>query len=204
MSAPTPTIASLKATDDKWIRDRTYWSSWLSLAATRTVEEAEAYCLREHALLLAEKKAQDSEWLGLIKTPVAGLDICRLRHAWQLRQIELTTAKAQQHINKLILWILAHDGKQRIMENLTNAIKNATHKREMKVNIVSFEHEDTVALNDEDPSSSLKIEWIVKKTNFLQQLAECFGPTFKVRRTLTFMDESMEHVAITLSLEFWP
>ncbi len=203
MSAPTPTIASLKATDDEKTRSRMNWASWLSLAATRTVEDAEAYCLQKRAEVLAEKEAQDEEWLCLIKTPVAGLDVCKLRVEWQKRQTELTTATAQEHINKLILWILAHDGKQRIMQNLTNAIKSAKEKREMKVNILSYHCDDTVSLNDEDPSSSLNINWIVKKTNFLQQLAECFGPTFKVRHTLFFNQETETFVP-TLILEFWP
>jgi hypothetical protein len=199
----TPTIASLKAVDDEKTRGRMNWVTWLSLGATRTVEDAEAFCLREHAKILAEKKAQDETTLSTIKTPVAGLDICRLRHAWQLRQIELNTANAQDHINKLILWILAYDGKERIMENLTNAIKSAGRKCEMKVNILSYDSEDTIKLNDEDESTSLKIDWIIKKTNFLQQLAECFGPTFKVRRTLFFNQEAETFVP-TLVLEFWP
>jgi hypothetical protein len=189
MSAPS--ITSLKANYD----NRKNWISWLSLGATRTVEDAEAFTLRE-------KNKMDATDLAIVKTPIKDLDICHLRHAWQLRQIELNTVKAQQHINKLLIWFLAYDGKEYIMESLTNAIKNATNKRDMRVNIVSFDNEDTVALDDEDESTSLKIDWIVKKTNFLTQLKDCFGDMFKVRRTISVSDE--ERLIITLVLEFWP
>lgn len=199
----TPTIASLKAADDEKTRSRMNWASWLSLAATRTVEEAEAHCLREHAKILAEKKAQDEATVSTLKTPVAPIDICKLRVEWQKRQMELNAAKAQEHINKLIFWILGYDGKERIMENLTNAIKSATEKRDMKVKILSYHCDDTVCAKDDDESSALTINWIVKKTNFLQQLAACFGPFFKVRHTLFFNQETETFVP-TLVLEFWP
>ena len=190
MSAPTPTIASLKDTT----RSRKNWISWLALGATHTVEDAEAYTLRKSA----EMDARD---LATVKTPIPGLDVCHLRAEWQKRQIELNTEKAQLHINKLLIWFLAYDGKERIMENLKNAIKSATHKRDMKVNIVSFDYKDTVALDEKDESTSLKIDWIIKKTNFLTQLQDCFGDNFKIRRTMALNDA--DSIIITLVLEFW-
>jgi hypothetical protein len=203
MSAPTPTIASLKAADDEKTRSRMNWVTWLSLGATRTVEEAEAHCLREHAKILAEKKAQDETTLSTLKKPVPAISVCKLRGEWHKREIEFNTIKVQEQINKLIFWILAYDGKERIMENLTNAIKSATEKRDMKVKILSYHCDDTVKLNDEDESTSLTINWIVKNTSFLQQLAACFGPFFKVRHTLFFNQETETFVP-TLILEFWP
>jgi small subunit ribosomal protein S18 len=92
---------------------------------------------------------------------------------------------------------------QQQQREITNAIKNATEKREMKVNILSYDCEDTVSLNDEE----LKINWLVKKTNFLTQLKNCFSgsydTSFNVRRTTT-PNEAADSIPVTLFLEFWP
>lgn len=185
----TPSITSLKDNASS----RKNWISWLALGATHTVEDAEAYTLRKSAEM-------DETNLATVKTPIPGLDVCHLRTEWQKRQIELNTVIAQKHIDRLLIWLLAYDGKERIMENLKNAINTAMHKREMKVNIVSFDYKDTVALDDE---SYYEIDWIIMKTNFLQQLQDCFGDNFKIRRTSAFNKVTVSFT-VTLTLEFWP
>ena len=180
-------------------RDRMNWNCIAALSSSRTVEHAEQIA----AHLNEQDRIKELEELAAATTPITGLVTHHLRTEWQKRQIELNTQKAQLHINKLLVWFLGYGAKARIMENLTNAIKTATHKREMKVNIVSFDSEDMVFSDEEDASTFLKIDWVVKKTNFLTQLKNCFGENFNIRRTVSTSNDE-ERLIITLVLEFWP
>ena len=185
-------------------RDRLSWNVIAALTSSRTVEHAEEIA----AHLNEQDRIKELEELAKVTAPPTPLERCELRHelctAWQMRQRELTTQKAQKHIDRLLVWFLGYGAKARIMENLKNNIKTAMHKRELKAHIISYDFKDTVALDDK---SSYEIDWIVKKTNFLTQLKNCFNgsddTSFNVRRTTTSNDAA-DSITVTLTLEFWP
>lgn len=187
--------------------DRMRWNCIAALTSSRTVEHAEEIANR----LNEEDRIKELEELAKVTAPPTPLERCEIRHelctAWQMRQREINTQKAQKHIDRLLVWFLGYGAKARIMENLKNNIKTATHKRELKAHIISYDSEDMVFSNEEDESTFLKIDWIVKKTNFLQQLKNCFcgsdDTSFTVRRTIA-ASADLDMLTVTLVLEFWP
>ncbi len=178
------------------IKGETIWG-WggedTSLGTTHLFNSA----VEAHRQVLAEERDyQEAIALNTIKTEMDEVEVEDLQCAWKARETSLNTAKTQKHIDILLKWILDDGGKQTIIDKLRTAIATATHKRDLKAELIHYSADDLITYNN----ISYRVDWIVLHTDALTQIAKAFNAThFSAHRIKSLADDTM-----TLILKFWP
>ena len=154
-----------------------------------------------HKAVLREEAAREAALaFNTLTTPLEENDVEDLQWIWTEHQKNLNTKKAQPHINTLLKWILADGGKDTIVQNIRKAIKTATHKRDLKTTTLTYDDDDTITEN----GVTYRIDWLVKKTDVLSQIAKAFNETHFVARRSYEYDTETNLTHIHIILEFWP
>lgn len=178
------------------IKGETIWG-WggedTSLGTTHLFNSA----VEAHRKVLAEEREREEAIaLNTIKQEMEEVEVEDLQCAWKARETSLNTTKTQKHIDILLKWILDDGGKQTIIHKLRSAIATATHKRDLKADLIHYCADDLITYNN----ISYRVDWIVLHTDALAQIAKAFNSAhFSAHRIKSLADDTM-----TLILKFWP
>ena len=154
-----------------------------------------------HRKVLREEAAREAALaLNTLITPLEENVVEDLQWVWTERQRKLNTEKAQKHINTILKWILDDGGKEIIVQNIRKAIHTATHKRDLKVTTLSYDSDDTLT----EDGVTYNIDWLVKKTDVLSQIAKAFNHLHFVARRSSEYDATNGLTTISIIVEFWP
>ncbi len=178
----------------------------LNTATTETYEENFKWpTVEAHREVLAEE-AEEAEReaaiaLDTLKLPLEDIEVESLQWHWRVRQKNLNTKKAQKHINTLIRRILGYGGKEVIVENLRKATATASHKRDLKADALVYNINDTIR----EDNTTYHIDWLVKNTNILTQIAKAFNEEhFMARRSPEYTNITTGDTHVHIIVEFWP
>ena len=189
--------------DDIWTgevwggEDASFNTTYLSLTQPSVFGSA----VEAHKRVLAEEREREAAIaFNTLTTPIDENDVDDLQWAWTERQKKLNTEKAQKHINTLLNMILADGGKDTIIQNIRKAIHTATHKRDLKTETITYDSDDTIT----EDGVTYHLDWLVKKTDVLSQIANAFNQMHFVARRSSEYNAITGLTLIRIIVEFWP
>lgn len=155
-------------------------------------------------------------------------DVKRLQELHVAKQRDIMTAKYQHHLNDAIDELLEERGEQ-IKAEMRTAIERATGVEQLKIPLLRYTKAVSPSwysrsYTDDDGNwwtsihaycdsltttlGGVEVDFIVRKTHFLRQLAERIGDRkhFIIKKHTHVPEEHDTHKVfhMTLSLEFWP
>lgn len=131
-----------------------------------------------------------------LKKPIATDEVNDMVIMWKKNECDRNSKRAQMHINDLIVDCLGFGNKDLVMELLNEQIMEAEDIRDLQVIVSRLDKGKMVQIGEDIYS----VYWLIRNTNFCEQLARCFGNKFKV--IYKSVGENLKEVDLTL--QFWP